>query len=302
MNMKQLRYVDVLSQHNNFTRAAEDLGISQPSLSQYIKKIEQQIGAELFVRAGQDVRLTDAGRTYLEIGRKILALENEMNHRLADIADDRVGTMTIGIAPSRCMSLMPQVIREFHRFYPHIKILLHEQITSELKESAERGRLDLCVSTLPIDENKFCYTHVMREVNVLAVPQAICESAGITEHSYESISIQRLRKSKFVALPQSQVMGHALVRLCEQYDLDADIVVECQDLIAAHSMVEAGIGAALLPYSLVNRHECENVNYYFPKEAENGREIVVFYRKEQYLSDPMRKMIAILTALSETER
>lgn len=302
MNMKQLRYVAVLSQYNNFTRAAEELGISQPSLSQYVKKIEKQIGAELFVRAGQDVRLTDAGRTYLEIGRKILNLENEMNNRLADIANDQIGTLTIGIAPYRCTSLMPKVIKEFHKTYPHIKILLSEQITSELKESAERGKLDLCISTLPIDESKFECARVMSEVSILAVSKKLCCEYAIEETPYESISIECFKKVPFVSLPETQVMGRTLREICERCGLDLNIAVECQDLIAVRSMVEEGIGAALLPYSLVNRYGSEKINYFFLEEAKERRNIFVFYRKEQYLSKPMLKMFEILTTIFETER
>ena len=301
MNMKQLRYVTVLSQYNNFTRAAEELGISQPSLSQYIKKIEKQIGAELFVRAGQDVRLTDAGNTYLEIGRKILNLENEMNNRMADISNDRFGTLTIGIAPYRCANLMPRVIGEFRKAYPHIKILISEQITSELKESAERGKLDLCISTLPIDEEKFKYEQVMREGTVLAVSKKLCSEYVITEKSYETISIDRVKEIPFVSLPESQVMGRTLNEICDKRKLDLDIVVECQDLMAVHSMVEEGIGAALLPCSLVNRHESKEMNYYFLEEVKEHRDIVVFYRQEQYLSKPMQKIIEILTTIFNTE-
>ncbi len=143
MNMKQLKYVDVLSRCSNFTRAAEELGISQPSLSQYVKKIEQQLGTQLFVRTGQEVRLTDAGYTYLQIGRQMLQLENEMNNRLSDIANDQTGTITIGIAPYRCAGMMPKAIRQFREKFPGISIRLSEQITSELKDSAERGKLDL---------------------------------------------------------------------------------------------------------------------------------------------------------------
>ena len=302
LNMKQLRYVAVLAQYNNFTRAAEELGISQPSLSQYVKKIEKQIGTDLFIRAGQDVRLSDAGRTYLQIGQKILTLESEMTNRLVDITNDQAGTLTIGIAPYRCTSLMPRAVKMFREFYPGIKVILSEQITSELKESAERGKLDLCVSTLPIDEGKFVYHKIMAENRVLAVPKKFCENARIDEADHERVSIHRFSNVPFVSLPDTQVMGQALLALCERAQIHLNVVVECQDLIAVHAMVEEGIGAALLPYSLVSRHECESVSYYSLEEATESREIIVFYRKEQYISKPMQKMIEILTNTFETER
>ena len=78
MNMKQLKYVLVLAHEGSFSLAADTLGISQPSISQYIKKIEKEQGVELFDRTSGDVRITDAGRIYIEDGRKILDLEKQM--------------------------------------------------------------------------------------------------------------------------------------------------------------------------------------------------------------------------------
>ncbi len=296
MNMKQLRYVAVLAQYNNFTRAAEELGISQPSLSQYIKKIEKQVGAELFIRAGQDVRLSEAGKTYLQIGKQILDLENEMNNRLVDISRDRRGELTLGIAPYRCTSLMPEVIRRFHRDYPGIKVVLQEQVTSELKESAQHGKLDLCVSTLPIDESKFDYKTVMHEETVLAVPVEMCDN---TKGQYEKCRIADFAQLPFISLGEGQIMGRLLVELCEQQGLEPNVTVECLDQVAAHSMVMAGVGAALLPYSLVKAHESPAVRYFLLEETTHDRQIVVFWRKGQYLSGPMQKMIDILTTRNQ---
>lgn len=300
--MKQLQYVAVLSKYGNFTRAAEEIGISQPALSQYIKKIEREIGTPLFVRAGQNVRLTDAGQVYLEIGQKMLNLENEMDIRLSDILNDQTGTMRIGIAPYRCTSLMPGIIKEFHRSYPQIKILISEQITTDLKKSAERGEVDLCVSTLPIDQRKFQYKTVMQERTVLAIPKNICSELAITAEPRSCISMVQLKKVPFISLPETQIMGRKLVEIYKKCGIDPNITVECQDLIAVRSMVKSGLGAAILPNSLVNESSCSEVNYYYLKEAEEIRDIVVFYRKEQYLSKPMQKMIEILTTIFKTER
>ncbi len=86
MNTKQLKYVLTLVREGTFSRAAEVLNITQPSLSQYIKKIEKEIGLELFDRANGDIRLTDAGRVYVEAGRKILDLEHQMENSFTDLA------------------------------------------------------------------------------------------------------------------------------------------------------------------------------------------------------------------------
>ncbi len=300
MNMKQLKYVSVLSEHSNFTRAAEALGISQPSLSQYIKNIEKQLGTQLFIRAGQDVRLTDAGKAYLQIGREILMLENEMESRLHDIIQDKTGTITVGIAPYRCISIMPAVVKTFHERYPGIKVVLTEQKTAQLKESAEKGKLDLCISTLPIDEKLFDYHRVMYEETVLSVPKEYGKAMNAVP--YGEVEFSDFASLPFIALPPNQVMGAAVYEMFEKTGVEPNIAVECQSLSAVAAMAAEGIGAALLPYSLAKKNESKKANYYLLKDKLKRREIVVFYRKDRYLSGPMQAMIDILKSFcDETE-
>ncbi len=299
MNMKQLRYVAVLSQYNNFTRAADELGISQPSLSQYIKNIEKQLGIDLFIRNGQDVRITDAGETYLQLGLKILNLENEMNNRINDIKNEKKGTIRIGIASYRCSTLLPNVIKKFHEFYPNIKIIISEQKTTDLKESAEHGIIDLCVSTLPIDEGKFYFNEIMNDINLLAIPKKMCEDYGIFKKSYQTISIVDCKDMPFISLSQSQLQGQMLNELCEKNDININIVTECYNIISAHSLANGGIGAALLPQSLVKENENNNLNYYYLKEKSPEKKIVIFYRKELYLSKAMKKLIEIFIDIKQ---
>lgn len=115
-NFKQFQYVLTLAHEGSFSRAADTLNITQPSLSQYIKKIEREIGAELFDCMNGDVRLTDAGRAYIEIGRKMLDLEHQMEEKLSDIASYRSGTISIGISAHRLVALMPSVVKKFKNF------------------------------------------------------------------------------------------------------------------------------------------------------------------------------------------
>jgi len=118
MNTKQLQYVQVLSQEGSFGRAAERLGISQPSLSQYIKKIEQQIGISLFDRTGNEVRLTDAGRIYVETGKQILDLERRMQNSFSDLGCNAAGSVIIGTSPYRSVCMMPPAVRRFQQIFP----------------------------------------------------------------------------------------------------------------------------------------------------------------------------------------
>ncbi len=137
MNVKQFKYVLTLSKTLNFTLASDELGITQPSLSQYIKKIEKEIGMDLFIRNGQAIRLTDAGRVFLEAGRKIMDIEHRMQSDLLDISDSKSGSMIVGTSPFRSASMMSEIVKRFREQYPGINIIVEEHTTGELLDGME---------------------------------------------------------------------------------------------------------------------------------------------------------------------
>lgn len=139
MNLKQLKYVLVLANAGSFSKAANILNISQPSLSQYIKKVEEQMGAELFERSNGTVRITDAGRVYIDIGRKILDLEDQMQNSFLDISQNKSGSIIIGTSPFRSASILPEIVASFRKKYSGICPIIVEMETHDLLEAAQRG-------------------------------------------------------------------------------------------------------------------------------------------------------------------
>ena len=152
MNLKQFKYVLTLANEHTFSRAAEVLNITQPSLSQYIKKTEKSLGMDLFDRTGGEVRLTDAGRVYIDVGRKMLDLEHRLEAQLSDIALYKAGTITVGLSAHRAVALMPPIVKAFNTLYPGITLRIIEKPRAALIEAAGHGEFDLVITTLPIDE------------------------------------------------------------------------------------------------------------------------------------------------------
>ena len=144
MNLKQYQYVIILAEEGSFSKAADKLHIAQPSLSQYIKKIETQVGFELFNRSNNEVELTEAGRIFLQAAQAILNQEKQMRSQLADLADNHIGHLVVGIAPTRCQYLMPEIVRRFKAVFPGMHIVVEERFMKELMEDAERGVFQPC--------------------------------------------------------------------------------------------------------------------------------------------------------------
>ena len=278
MNLKQFRYVLTLADEGTFSRAAETLNIKQPSLSQYIKKVEKEVGMKLFDRSGGNVRLTDAGRAYINIGRKMLDLEHQLEGRFSDLKTFKSGSIVIGISAHRSVALMPPIVSAFKALYPGITLKIVERYRAELVESAEHGEFDLVITTLPVDTALFTYETLFIEENVVASKLPLPSEEGA---KFPIISALVLNGLSFAMLNGEHLMQRELNELIEKYELKLNKEVECTSLEALVEMVKEGIGAAFIPACLAKD---TSLHYYSIKETVPKREIVVMYRKEQYLS------------------
>ena len=298
MNLKQFKYVLALAREGSFSAAADALSIRQPSLSQYIKKIEQEVGMELFDRTAGSVRLTDAGRAYIEIGRKMLDLEHQLEEQFSDIAAFRSGTVTVGISAHRSVALMPGIAKAFRERYPGILLRIVEKKRGDILEAASHGEFDLCITTLPVDEKQFNSETVMLEENVLAVPRGISFPAQKAEgRKFPAIPVAALNGMDFAMLNDEHPMQRELEQLCDEYALSLRKTVECTSLEALLEMAKAGIGAAYIP-SCIARPD-PGVTYCSIMEETGKREIVLAERRDQYQSQAVQDLKTIIRSTLE---
>ena len=289
MNLKQFKYVLTLADEHNFSTAANVLNISQPSLSQYIKKIEKAVGQPLFIRANGDVSLTDAGRAYIEVGRKMLDLEHQLEAQLSDIATYKTGTITVGISAHRSVAFMPPVVSAFKKLYPGITLQIVEKRRHELIESAEHGEFDLVITTFPVDNTLFNTELLFVEENVIAASEPL-PSQAFNDKMFPVIDASVLNNLPFAMLNDDHLMQRELVDLIHAQKLTLHKVVECTSLEALVEMVREGIGYAFIPACLAKG----GLYFYSINETVPKREIIVMYRKEQYLSQAVKDLIIIM--------
>ena len=286
MNLKQFKYVLTLANEHSFSGAADVLNITQPSLSQYVKKIEKEIGAKLFDRTNGDVRLTDAGRAYVEIGRKMLDLEHQLEEQLSDIAAYKSGTISIGISAHRSVALMPPVVKKFKQRYPGITLQIIEKRRHELIEAAEHGEFDLVITTLPVDRTLFTTELLFVDENVIAAFEPL-PGQVVQGRKLPVIKAAVLNGQPFAMLNDDHLMQKELDELIRSHNLWLRKEVECTSLEALVEMVKEGIGSAFIPACLAKD---PSLHYYSIKETVPNREIVVMYRKEQYLSKAVQDL------------
>ncbi len=305
MNIRQYLYVSTLARELNFTHAAEVLGIAQPTLSQFIKKLEKEIGTELFLRNGSDVRLTEAGRIFIEHGQKLINLQHSMEDALLDIAEDKRGELRLALSPCRCDTLMPELVTKFRQRYPGITVSICETLAGSLLRGIDEDDFTIGVTPMPHDASGYVCKTVLREEILVAVPKGSVIDARLAQDArreadrlYPAIDFALLNGADFIVMQEWQVMQQQLMSLCEDCGIEVFPAVECTNNRTMITMVQEGIGCTLLPDSIIGEAEkkrFDRVSLYSIRQEIPMRRIVALYRKNKKLNKPAQYMLALLT-------
>ncbi|MBR6095595.1 MAG: LysR family transcriptional regulator [Oscillospiraceae bacterium] len=299
MNAKRFQYVLVLAREGSFSKAADALGISQPSLSQYIKKIERSIGQTLFDRTNGEVRITEAGRLYIEAGQKILDIEHQLENAFADLAACKTGSLIVGAAPYRAASMLPTIASAFRARYPGMHLVVREGTTAELAEGMAHGEYDLALTLLPIDPRLFRYEKVVEEELILAVPSAYPQfpSAPVAGRKYPAVDAKVLDGQSLVMLTDAQFMQKQLEHLLLDYRLRVSVAAVVKSLEAQIEMVKAGMGMALMPGGIERFCRDDSVTFYSFRDRLPKRELVVMWRKDRPLSQVAEELKQVIHSI-----
>lgn len=244
MNLDQLQSFSTVARLGNFTRAAENLHLSQPSLSRQIAALEQDLGAELLQRARGGTTLTAAGESLLPLARRMLADAESVRRELAELAGLQRGRVRLGATPSLCISLVAEVLNVFHAAHPAIDLHLSEQGSRRLLDELARGELDLAlINTSEATEvDRFSVTPLLVEELVLI------SSAGhppvTTRRTIALASIADLPQIVFSASYELRSTTDAAFRA---QGLTPTVVLEGAEMDAVLRFVERGLGVAIVP-------------------------------------------------------
>lgn len=149
MELRHLRYFVAVAEEENVTRAAERLHVSQPPLSRQIRDLEEELGVLLFERTARTVRLTQAGRIFLEESRAVLKRAEEAVAKVRSSSKGLRGTLSVGFAPSLTVDLLPAALRSFQKTHPAVRVSLHDMNSDEMLRGLRRGDLQLALMAHP---------------------------------------------------------------------------------------------------------------------------------------------------------
>ena len=246
MELKDLRSFLAVAQHGNMSRAATALHVSQPALSEQIRKLEDDLGAPLFARTSRGVVLTDAGQALLPQARAVLAQADVAVEAVHMVAHGIAGTLTLGFIDSAALGIVPPLIRAFTARYPNVKLRLRELGTQQQLKAIEAGDIDVGIVRGPIWNDGRVGQRLATEPLLVALP-AQHRLAGAA-----SVKLGDLRDEGFITYPADR--GAALyeetMRLCHEAGFDPAIVQEANEIATICALVDAGLGVAVVPSSV----------------------------------------------------
>lgn len=291
MNTRQLQYVITLAEEKSFSEAANRLLISQPSLSQYIQKLEKELGMELFERT-LPLKLTKAGESYVQTAKKIISMEEEMLKQLEDIQDGVRGKIVIGAGFLNSIVLLPNIVSLFQKRFPDVEVSVYEDMEPNLKAKADAGEIDLFFSTSEIKDPAYESIELFQEEYLLATP--IGMSYGRSGHpfgEFNTIDISRARDLPFIMLSSNTYISETVESIYHARGIEPKRIATCTSATAAYSMTKAGVGATLIPFSTYKTDYSLYVNYYRIADCNQRRTVHIYYNKNRYISKVMREFI-----------
>ena len=245
MELRHMRYVVAIAEELHFGRAAERLMIAQPPLSQQLKKLELEVGVELFRRTKRRVELTEAGRIFVEEARRTLA-QAELTLRSAQrAARGEMGRLVIGYAGSAAHHILPRLVPQFRRQHPAVEIELREMTTAEQVPEMLSRRLDVGLVRPPLTDSGLNVTVLVEEKFVAVLPRT---------HRLARLGrlpLRRLADEPFILFPRrlGPRLYDPIVAACQQAGFSPRVIQEAMHVPTIVSLVAAGVGVALLPES-----------------------------------------------------
>jgi LysR family transcriptional regulator, hydrogen peroxide-inducible genes activator len=247
MELHQLRYFCAIADSGSFSRAARLAHVSQPSLSQQIRKLEDELGARLFDRLGRSVRLTELGRTFLPRARTVLRELEAARGDVAEQIDSVGGSVALGVIPTVAPYLLPPHLAAFSRKFPQAQLTIVEEITPVLLERLRAATIDLAILALPVRGHEFEVFPILTERLFAALPK----SHRLTRH--KSISLKDLRGEPFLLLRDGHCFRENAIAACDRARLHPKIVFESGQFSSLLSMVGAGMGVSLVPEMAIDK-------------------------------------------------
>ena len=294
MEMHQLRYVVAVARAGNFSRAAEQCHVSQPSLSQQIQKLEDELGERLFDRLKRETRLTPHGEAFVRRAVHILEEVDAARREATDAQDLLRGRLTIGVLPTIAPYLLPQALAEFTGTFPGVEIVVQEDTTARLLKLAHAYEIDFALASEPIQDERLKVRELFTEELMLALPP---------NHSLarkRTVKVSDLEGERLIVMKEGHCLGDQVLGFCDRSDLHPRISFRSAQLETIQSLVSAGLGLSLIPVMATNSALGKRLEYRSLRAPKPERRIVAAWPRQRPPGRAASEFLKRIAAQSRT--
>ncbi|WP_437185333.1 LysR family transcriptional regulator [Planctomicrobium sp. SH668] len=287
MDLDQLRYFLQVAKLQNYTRAAEELGVSQSALSRSIQKLEEELGQPVFERRSRSVALTEAGTLLQSRAQQVITILDDTKAQITD--DGKSGRIRIGAIPTIAPYYLPQVLLPFSQKYPIASIQVQERTTDALLRGCTQGEIDLAIVALPVTDKYLEVEELFVEELLLVLPpkHALAEK--------KPLLVTDIEPYPFVLLDEAHCLTDNIVSFCQQQSVHPVTVERTSQLAMVQELVSLDHGVSLIPAMARQRDQSDRRVYRSFTSNQPTRTIAV-------VSNPYRFQSRLMKALRELLR
>ena len=278
MTITQLKYVLAVAEHQNFTRAAEKVFVTQPTLSMQIQKLEEELDILIFDRSKKPIELTEVGKKIVDQARNIV---NE-SERMQDVVDQEKGfiggTFKLGIIPTVMPTLLPMFLKTFSNRYPKVQLKIEELNTDEIITQINEGYLDAAIAATPLEQEKIKERPLYYEPFVGYIPK----NHRLAQK--EKLEPSDLDLHDILLLEDGHCFRDGIINLCKasKASTNEKFQLESGSFETLIKLSDEGLGMTLLPYLHtldIAPKQIKNLKYF--KDPSPAREISLIYSKSE---------------------
>jgi LysR family hydrogen peroxide-inducible transcriptional activator len=255
MEMHQLRYFAAVARTGNFSQAARECRVAQPSLSQQIIKLEEEVGERLFERTQRKALLTPAGSLLLPYAMSILEAARRVHQEIREMSGQVRGKILLGALPTIAPYFLPEIIRSFLKKYPAVELTLHEDTTQQLLRALEENELDLVLISDAPPSPRIEIQQLFSEELFLCLP------AFHPLVRRNKVVAADLQHEKFILMQDGHCLGDQARQFCQSRGFQPEISCRSVQISTVLAMIQVGLGISLIPKMALPRSAKEGIAY-----------------------------------------
>lgn len=298
MDLREQEYVTVLAKYGNFTKAAEELYVSQPTLSIFIKRLEDRMGIKLFQYIGKKLILTSAGELYVKKSKELLRIQNEFFGELTDLIVGYTGKIKVGIHFRRTVNFISKLLVEFEKKYPNIEVIFIETSSENMETMLLEGELDIIFTNKIMYPEKLEILPIYKDklLAVITPNNPICKYAKkIKGHNFLWLDLKYIKNNRLIIQAPEQSTRDFINNALAYSKVTPEKTFVIQNMETAAQLAAEGYGIAFNMASYARFiHYDKPLNFYEVGSPEFSIELSIAYRKNFYLTTYMQDFITLI--------